>query len=343
MSHLVEQLAELTALRDRDALDIALISAIHDMLQPQTTAIYRAVGEAGAQRWLKTACMSIHQAVPSADSAWSDLHQLPALADCPLRQQAVLSRLRQTRTTESSTTVFPIINGPDAFGVLEIETLTPLSDEFCRMVDGVLRFYVNIQNLLDYGERDGLTELLNRKTFDGAFLKATLERKVALEGVDDERRDDTDEGSYWLAMIDIDHFKRVNDNYGHLIGDEVLLLLARLMRKVFRFHDQLYRFGGEEFVVLMRCRHEAEAAGALERLRSSTENFAFPQVGHITISTGFSEVRAGDTPSAAFERADRAVYYAKAHGRNQVSSYAALIASGELVEQAANEGDIELF
>lgn len=344
MSHLVEQLAELTALRDRDALDIALIGAIHDILQPQTTAIYRAVGEAGVQRWLKTAHMSLHQPMPSADSVWSDLEQLPVLAACPLRHQAVLERQTQkAQAPGGCTTVFPVINGPEAFGVLEIETLTPLSDELCRMVDGVLRFYVNIQNLLDYGERDGLTELLNRKTFDGAFLKATLAHKVALDCVDDERREARDEGSYWLAMIDIDHFKHVNDNYGHLIGDEVLLLLARLMRKVFRFHDQLYRFGGEEFVVLMRCHNEAEAAGALERLRACTESNPFPQVGHITISTGFSEIRSGDTPSAAFERADRAVYYAKAHGRNQVCSYGALVASGELVEQAANQGDIELF
>jgi diguanylate cyclase (GGDEF)-like protein len=144
-------------------------------------------------------------------------------------------------------------------------------------------------------------------------------------------------------MLDIDHFKRVNDNYGHLIGDEVLLLLARLMRASFRFHDQLYRFGGEEFVVLMRCNGEAQAAGALERLRTNTAEHLFPQVGNITISIGFSEVRTGDTPSGAFERADKAVYYAKEHGRNQVCSYAALIASGELVEQAANLGDIELF
>ena len=120
-------------------------------------------------------------------------------------------------------------------------------------------------------------------------------------------------------------------------------MLARLMRACFRFHDQLYRFGGEEFVVLMRCNGEAEAALALERLRTSTASHLFPQVGHITISIGFSEVRPGDTPSGAFERADKAVYHAKEHGRNQVCSHAALIAQGKLTEQAANVGDVELF
>jgi diguanylate cyclase (GGDEF)-like protein len=232
---------------------------------------------------------------------------------------------------------------PGAVAVLEIDTPESLSEESRRLVSGVLRLFVNFQGLLDYGERDALTDLLNRKTFDGAFLKTTLEKKQSLESVAHERRDIDTPGSHWLAMLDIDHFKHVNDNFGHLIGDEVLLLLARLMRACFRFHDQLYRFGGEEFVVLMRCSRESEAAVALERLRAATEKYRFPQVGTITISIGFSEIKAGDTPSGAFERADRAVYYAKEHGRNQVCSYAALVTSGVLVERKANIGDVELF
>jgi diguanylate cyclase (GGDEF)-like protein len=216
-------------------------------------------------------------------------------------------------------------------------------------VQGILRLYVNFSNLLDYGERDSLTELLNRKTFDGSFLKATVEQEPSRplsRGVpygDAERRDAKPTGSYWLAMIDIDHFKRVNDNYGHLIGDEVLLLLARLMRSHFRFHDQLYRFGGEEFVVLMRCHGESAAFNVLERLRELTQQHLFPQVGTITISIGFTEIKTGDSPSGAFERADKAVYYSKEHGRNQVCSYAGLVIKGEMTDLAANIGDVELF
>jgi diguanylate cyclase (GGDEF)-like protein len=144
-------------------------------------------------------------------------------------------------------------------------------------------------------------------------------------------------------MIDIDHFKRVNDTFGHLIGDEVLLLLARLMRESFRAQDQLYRFGGEEFVVLMRCADEATARLSLERFRAATEHHVFPQVSHIAVSIGFSALHPGDTPSGAFERADKAVYHAKNHGRNHVCSYHTLVADGEIVESAAATGDIELF
>ena len=344
MSLLVDQLADLTGLRDRDSLDLALVTAIHDLLQPKIAAIYRVVGEAGNERWLTTAQLNADQQVPTFDSAWSDLLTLPRLLDYPLRQQASRAKHMTQSCPFNGITVFPVSSNPGAIGVLEIATLEPLSEETSRLVSGVLRLYLNFQNLLDYGERDALTELLNRKTFDGAFLKATLAQQVSADSGSHERRDaNSSSGSFWLAMIDIDHFKLVNDNFGHLIGDEVLLLLARLMRVSFRFHDQLYRFGGEEFVVLMRCNGEAEAAAALERLRINTENYLFPQVGAITISIGFSEIMTGDTPSGAFERADKAVYYAKEHGRNQVCSHAALIASGALVAQAANVGDMELF
>ena len=345
MSQLVDNLANLASLRDRDALDIALVSAVHDVLQPETSTIYRAVGQEGDERWLCSAQMNRQQAVPTSDAAWIDLATLPRLADVPLRQHVAMTGKKARAGTLPDVTAFSVHGSPGATGVLELSSPAPLPDESIRIIEGVLRLYANFHCLLDYGERDALTELLNRKTFDGAFLKATLEQRqrTGQDEGESERRDQGPHGSYWLAMIDIDHFKRVNDTFGHLIGDEVLLLLARLMRSTFRFHDQLYRFGGEEFVVLMRCNGEEEAALALERMRLNTEQFVFPQVGKITISTGFSEIRAGDTPSGAFERADKAVYYAKAHGRNQVSSYAGLVASGELVEQRAIEGEMELF
>ena len=343
MSKLAHTLADLTALRDRDALDLALVRAISDLVLPQTAVICRVVGDSSNERWLTSARWNAQDLTPSADSAWSRLELLPHLAEHPLRQQAVASHLVTASDSPPGLTIFPISHNPGNIAVLEIGTLTPLSEELIRLVTGVLRLYLNFQSLLDYGERDALTELLNRKTFDGAFLKATLEQAQSSDDPHDQRRDTTSPGSYWLAMIDIDHFKRVNDNFGHLIGDEVLLLLARLMRACFRFHDQLYRFGGEEFVVLMRCSGDQEARIALERLRVTTQEHLFPQVGHITIGVGFSEVKTGDSPSGAFERADKAVYYAKEHGRNQVCSYAALVASGELADGAANVGDMELF
>lgn len=114
------------------------------------------------------------------------------------------------------------------------------------------------------------------------------------------------------------------------------------MRATFRYHDRLYRFGGEEFVVLLRCADEEGAIIAFERLRANVAQYAFPRVGSVTISVGFTAIRAGDTPSAAIERADRAVYFAKDHGRNQVRNYAVLLDSGDLIEDQQS-GDVELF
>jgi len=343
MPHLVDNLANLTTHKDRDELELALVSTIRDLLLPLTISICRSVGEQDDERWFTCTRLGPGELVPMIESEWSNFDLLPRLSDHPLRQQAVDSQQVTRQIGQPHITVFPLSKNLDSRRVLEIHSDNPLAEESVRLVSGVLRLYSNFQSLLDYGERDTLTELLNRKTFDGAFMKATIEQNK-IEGQDQEdRRDVSDTGSYWLAMIDIDHFKRVNDTYGHLIGDEVLLLLARLMRTCFRFHDQLYRFGGEEFVVLMRCKTETDAGNALERLRANTERHLFPQVGHITISIGFSEVRTGDTPSGAFERADKAVYHAKGNGRNRVCSHATLVAQGALVEQAANVGDVELF
>jgi diguanylate cyclase (GGDEF)-like protein len=343
MTQLVDHLADLTALRDRDSLDAALITTLHELLQPKTVAIFRLVGPASDERWLNCAQMQDGVVQCHAPTDGTELDELPHAADFATRQQALQSNHPVTADTPASVCVFPLSTQGERNGVLEIGSQIPMSKETIVLVSAVLRLYQNFLSLLDYGERDTLTELLNRKTFDGAFLKATATQHRAQELAAGDRRHDHAGGGYWLAMLDIDHFKHVNDNFGHLIGDEVLLLLARLMRQTFRFHDQLYRFGGEEFVVLMHCAQRNQAAVAFERLRKNTEQHNFPQVGRITISVGFTEIRSGDSPSGAFERADKAVYYAKEHGRNQVCGYETLVAQGRLAAEMAPVGDIELF
>jgi PleD family two-component response regulator len=92
----------------------------------------------------------------------------------------------------------------------------------------------------------------------------------------------------------------------------------------------------------MRCDDAAAATVALERLRSNVERYLFPQVGHLTISIGFTHVRSSDSPSSAFDRADKAVYFAKQNGRNQVRHHADLVAAGLLADEARSS-DVELF
>jgi diguanylate cyclase (GGDEF)-like protein len=227
--------------------------------------------------------------------------------------------------------------------VLEVESSQALEGSALRTIEGIIRIYQNFEGLLDYGEKDALTELLNRKSFDTVFAQAASAQATTVELAHPERRNGHAADSFWLAVMDIDFFKHVNDNYGHLIGDEVLLLMARRMRSSFRIHDQLYRFGGEEFVILMRCADAMDAATVLERFRRTVETHSFPQVGTITVSMGFTALRADDTPGGAFDRADKAVYFAKENGRNQVRSYEQLVAAGALVEDAPDDQEADFF
>ncbi len=345
MSEVVDQLAELTGFRDRDVMDVTLVMALRDLLEPESVAIYRAVGEPGAERWLTRAHLRAGDAVAAADPLWATPESLPPLGAHPLRLEAMRKRAVTQLPHEGGWLyLFPLATERDAVSVIEIQSLRPLGAASQRTVSSVLRIYHNFQGLLDYSERDTLTGLLNRKTFDESFLKlvSELPPPAGRELLSGDRRHEGVQTHYVLGVIDIDHFKSVNDRFGHLIGDEVLLLLSRLMRGSFRFHDLLYRFGGEEFVVLMRCDDDTHAGEAFERLRVNTERYLFPQVGRITVSIGFTDMRAGDTPAAAFERADKAVYHAKSSGRNQVHNYAALLARG-LIREATQLSDVELF
>lgn len=342
MSAVVDHLAEVTAYRDRDLLDATLAGAFHDLMQPRSVAIYRKVGEAGNERWMTRARLGPEDVAATADPAWIPLNSLPLLNEHPARCDALSGQTIVCTSGGTNLSVFPLATDREVVGVLELETDTALDANQQRMVCSILRVYRNFQSLLDYSERDTLTGLLNRKTFDETFLKVMMTPRPAAASTTDQRRANPGD-PYWVGMIDIDFFKSVNDTYGHLIGDEVLLLQSRLMRSSFRFNDQLYRFGGEEFVVLMRYAAAADAAKVFERLRSNTANYVFPQVGRITISIGFTEVREGDSPSTTLGRADQAVYYAKSHGRNQVHSYADLVERGEIVLTEQKVGEVDLF
>jgi len=342
MPEIIDHLASLTGLRDRDTLDVSLAYAMRDLLAPLQVAIYRLVGDQGEERWLTRALLEADSPAATADPAWVDLQDLPRAVERPVWLECLTTaQIIASKEEEVVVTLFPMVSDIGAVGVIELRSKRPIGQKTQRLVFGVLRIYRNVQSLLDYSERDTLTGLLNRKIFDDSFYKVSslplLDAKL-----DDSERRHASGSRYWLGVVDIDHFKTVNDRFGHLIGDEVLLLLSRIMRGCFRFSDQLYRFGGEEFVVLLLCSDEDDAAAAFERFRKVVGEYPFPQAGTITVSVGFTAIDTGDTPAAAFERADRAVYHAKHNGRNQVSNHAELMRLG-VIEDDKRVGDVELF
>lgn len=233
-------------------------------------------------------------------------------------------------------TVFPVAKdlvGPRA--VLVTETQSALSPRDIRLVHGLLRIFGNYIAALDYGERDTLTGLLNRKTFESQFERFRSHSRRQGEHPQGD-------GTSWLGLLDIDHFKSINDRFGHLFGDEVLLLVSQQVRRTLRTGDQLFRFGGEEFVVMLNGIEESGARAVFDRLRAVVEKHDFPQLGRVTLSLGWTRVAPHDGPLSCLERADAALYYAKAQGRNRVHGHEELVAGGHLGPEAATK-EIELF
>jgi len=126
-----------------------------------------------------------------------------------------------------------------------------------------------------------------------------------------------------LLMLDIDHFKQINDQYGHAAGDRALRIVVRQLRAVLRPDDLLARYGGEEFAVILSGAGVQAGVQKGESLRRQIENTSFrgkQKPVRITLCCGVTSVRDGDTAATAFARADRALYLAKDHGRNRVES-----------------------
>ncbi len=130
-------------------------------------------------------------------------------------------------------------------------------------------------------------------------------------------------GKHSAALCDIDHFKQFNDQFGHLAGDEVLRSVAQGIRSALRQSDEVYRYGGEEFLVILPEQGLAEAARAMDRVRAAIANLAIAAAlgaERITISVGVAELTPEDPSfSAWIERADQALYRAKHAGRNRVA------------------------
>ena len=165
----------------------------------------------------------------------------------------------------------------------------------------------------ELAERDELTGLYNRRRVLEVLAQ---ERTRCLRGGP----------GFSVAMLDIDHFKRINDGFGHPVGDVVLRDVAAVMRQVLRNHDVVGRFGGEEFLLVLPGATDLDAARqAAERVRRSIEQHDWQQVAsdlRVTASMGLAVSRPGEPAETLLDRSDRGLYRAKREGRNRVASTA---------------------
>jgi len=190
------------------------------------------------------------------------------------------------------------------FSETEIEALEQL---LCSLLYP-LRNALLYQDALQLAQKDPLTGICNR-----AALDEMMQRELS-----HARRQDS---SYALLILDIDHFKAVNDKYGHIVGDCALKAIANTIASCKRDGDLLFRYGGEEFVVLMRDTDRDGSYLLAERIRASIEATPCTCSGadlDIRVSIGVSVLQEDDSPVSLFARADQALYSAKRNGRNQV-------------------------
>lgn len=185
--------------------------------------------------------------------------------------------------------------------------LQTLSDKIKTMEEDAERNRTTMERHRYKALHDPLTELPNREAYN---------ERVEAEWQRWQRYNHP----LTLAVCDLDHFKKINDNFGHQAGDRVLKVISRSIAKRLREVDFFGRYGGEEFVVIMPETSLDKAVAVLEKIRAAIANTAFNYKDEplaITLSMGITEFKPGDTTESVFARADRALYKAKAAGRNR--------------------------
>ncbi len=159
-----------------------------------------------------------------------------------------------------------------------------------------------------------LEKLSSTDRLTGAWNRAHFDKMIAIEASRSVRYHQP----VALILMDIDHFKRVNDTHGHAVGDKVLCELVKVVRNNIRTSDMLFRWGGEEFVILAPSTSHRAAAKLADTLRAKVELHKIDAVGHVTISLGVAEHVSGESETNWFGRTDEALYTAKNSGRNRV-------------------------
>jgi diguanylate cyclase (GGDEF)-like protein/hemerythrin-like metal-binding protein len=174
-----------------------------------------------------------------------------------------------------------------------------------RWAPEVKQLHARLATLEKLSATDHLTGAWNRAHFD-RIIESELGRSLRFGQ------------PISLVMLDIDHFKHVNDTFGHLVGDAVLQELVQFIKQVVRSGDLLFRWGGEEFVILAFSTGHRAARSFAEGLRQKIAEHAFPDIGRLSVSIGVAEYLSSESPAVWFHRVDDALYRAKQGGRDRV-------------------------
>ncbi len=161
------------------------------------------------------------------------------------------------------------------------------------------------KQLAKLADIDPLTKLKNRHSLENELNNEIILHKKNIH-------------TSSLLILDLDHFKKINDSYGHTVGDNTLISFSNMLKKTVRESDSIYRYGGEEFIIIANNTKLEKAGKLAEYLRKTTEKTITAEGDPVTVSIGIAEVREEDTPNAWLHRADQALYRAKNFSRNTV-------------------------
>ena len=342
----LQSVDEITRQRDVESLEFSLVVAMAKLIPCHEIVLYRCgldKGDAEVEevvRYLKVEdgetvdekCFT-GAGLVSPEVAFAGVAMIPpyALGHSPI---------------DADTLVVPVCSDNELIGSLRI-TGADAAVVKDGLIGAIVRIYGNYLVVLNQSQRDKLTGLLNRQSFErrlGRLLAVQREQQeqYAQAGREQEFRKPPPGIDAWLAVVDVDHFKRINDTYGHVGGDEVLLQLSRTMRHCFRRADLLFRFGGEEFVIVLEPLPDEAVVQTVERFRETVAATELPGIGHVTLSLGYARLGVSDYPQTVIECADRALYYAKQNGRNRACNHHQLVADGQLEEHKLDTA-IDLF
>lgn len=340
-NELLEGLVHLTAAPDVRHLEEGLLRALHDSFSLATALAVR-LDAADRPRRVYRYDPRTREVAEEAFGAATD----PELREVVVRAIATDELATTGAGSGGCLSAWPLTGLP-TFGLcLVFRSAEPLGPEDQEQIQRFVSVCRHVIALMDHARVDALTGLLHRKSLDEDLLAITDFRPVEPpppEAGERRQRGGPDARSFWLAVLDIDDFRDVNDRFGHVYGDEILILVARTLEAGFRERDLIYRLGGEEFVVLADFPGGSEAYAACERLRRRIAAQRFPQVGSVTISMGLTRFREGVPSSVLIHEAERALRYAKAQGKNQVRCYPDLVDSSEIQPPKIQPGAIDLF
>ncbi len=340
-------LATITHNQDRSTLEKILVKTIHELYpENHQYLFYTCMKNKLLTLTLKAESESPSSATmqPKIAAQHLDITQLNFMCEKTINTANVESF--PVKNEQQWYILFPIFDEHKKVSHILLSVNNELHINEQKTLTGILSVYSNYLSVINRAEHDKLTGLFNRETLDTQINKIlTHEIKNDLNNKSQNDRRNKEISHTFLGLIDIDFFKKINDDLGHLYGDEILVLVSHLMKENFtRENDLVFRYGGEEFVVLLNAANEDKAFAAFDRLRKNISNYNFPQLSKVTVSIGYEKIINQNSPYQIIAAADKALYFAKNTGRNRTKSYAVLANQGLITpEKEIAIEDIVIF